>query len=161
MTDDNEVNSECQEYQPFYTKDDYTLASESSIVSESSPARKKQRSVMDAYLLNNKTYHKMRRGGGSPDEKVGVYSTNTTPGTLIKDAVTGGTSDICRVGTIYEDLFFKVGFATGEFGSEPKTMFFDCPEQYERHLNETVSQPTKDKWTTKFAFTRKLLEDGE
>ena len=154
-TDDLSVLSE---YQPVYKQDDYTLASDSSVMSDIAPTRKKNRSAMDAYMLNDKLYHKMRRYGGSGDGKVGVYSTCTTPGACIRDAITGGTSDGCRVGSVYEDLFFKVCFATGEFGSEPKTMFFDCPEQYERHLNATVSQPNKDRWTNKFAAIRSRLE---
>lgn len=161
MSDTMSMQSDCQEFQPAYKQDDYSLASEDSVISQVSPTRKKQRNVMDAYNLNDKLYHKMRRNGGKYDEKVGVYSSSTIPNAYIRDAVTGGTNDICRVGSIYEDLFFKVCFATGEFGSEPKTMFFDCPEQYERHLNEKVSQAVKDKWTSKFAATRKYLEDNQ
>jgi hypothetical protein len=157
-TDEMTITSEYADFQPVYKQDDYTLASESSVASETSPTKKKQRNYMDAYLLNDKSYHKMRRTGGSSD---GVYSTNTTPGSSIRDAITGGTSPMCRVGSIYEDLFFKVCFATGEFGSEPKTMFFDCPEQYERHLNASVAQSNKDRWTSKFAAARKLLESEQ
>jgi len=157
-TDDVSVLSECQEYQPAYKQDDYTLASESSVTSDVAPTRKNNRNAMDAYLMTDKLYHKMRRYGGTADERVGVYSTRTTPGAYIRDAITGATNNACRVGSIYEDLFFKVCFATGDFGSETKTMFFDCPEQYERHLNATVSQQNKDRWTNKFAAIRTRLE---
>ena len=160
-TDEMTITSEYADFQPVYKQDDYTLASESSVTSETSPTKKKQRNYMDAYLLNDKSYHKMTRNGGFADEKVGVYSTGTTPGSSIRDAITGATSPMYRVGSIYEDLFFKVCFATGEFGSEPKTMFFDCPEQYERHLNANVSQLVKDRWTSKFAAARKLMESEQ
>jgi hypothetical protein len=157
-TDEMSLTSDYADFQPVYKQDDYTLASESSEMSEVSPTKKKQRNYMDAYMLNDKSYHKMRRTGGTSDEKVGVYSTCTMPGASIRDAITGASTPMCRVGSIYEDLYFKVCFATGEFGSEPKTMFFDCPEQYERHLNASVSQSIKDRWTSKFASARKLLE---
>lgn len=149
--------SDTGEFQPVYQKDDFTIASESSVVSDISPARKKQRNYLDAYKLNDKLYHKIVRNGGNKQEKVGLYSTNITPGASIRDAITGLTDDTCRVGTIYEDLFFKVVFATGEFGSDPKTAFFDCPEHYERHLNASVSQQNKDNWTNKFVAARKRL----
>lgn len=149
--------SDTGEFQPVYQKDDFTIASESSVVSDISPARKKQRNYLDAYKLNDKLYHKIVRNGGNKQEKVGLYSTNITPGASIRDAITGLTDDTSRVGTIYEDLFFKVVFATGEFGSDPKTAFFDCPEHYERHLNASVSQQNKDNWTNKFVAARKRL----
>lgn len=149
--------SDNEGFQPVYQKDDFTIASESSVVSDISPARKKQRNYLDAYKLNDKLYHKIVRSGGSKLEKVGLYSTNMTPGASIRDAITGLTDSICRVGTRYEDLFFKVVFATGEFGSEPKTAFFDSPEHVERHLNISISQQNKDNWTNKFVATRKLL----
>jgi len=146
------------EFQQPYVEDDYSIASESTVKSEKlMPARKKQRNYMDAYKLNDKSYHKLYRPGGDKNDKVGVYSTNSTPGSLIRDAVTGATHYLHCVGSHYEDLYFKTGFATGEFGSETKTMFFDSPEQYERHLNATVSQRNKTTWTNKFAAARDLL----
>ena len=159
VADEKSLQSDYADLEPVYKQDEYTLASESSVKSDPSPAKRKQRNYMDAYLLNDKTYHKMVRFGGSKDEKVGVYSTPTTPGSKIRDAITGATTPLCSVGSAYEDLYFKVVFATGDFGSEPKTMFFDCPEQYERHLNATVSQQNKDKWTNKFAAARKVLTE--
>ena len=96
-TDEMTITSEYADFQPVYKQDDYTLASESSVTSETSPTKKKQRNYMDAYLLNDKSYHKMTRNGGSADEKVGVYSTGTTPGASIRDAITGATTPMCRV----------------------------------------------------------------
>jgi hypothetical protein len=159
MTDTENMSIPSEdEFQPVYKQDEYELASESTEVSAPvSPARRKQRDFMEAYLLNDNFYHKMVRGGGPKDEKVGMYSTSTVPGALIRDAITGATNNQFRVGSVYEDLFFKVVFATGEFGSQPKTAYFDSPEQYERHLNLSVSQPNKDRWTNKFAAARKAL----
>lgn len=145
------------DFQPVYQKDEYTLASESSIVSDVAPARKKQRDFMDAYKLNDKLYHKIVRGGGNKQEKVGLYTTSTIPGARIRDAITGIVDDNCRVGSMYEDLYFKVVFATGEFGSEPKTAYFDSPEHCERHINSSISQENKNKWTNKFVAARKRL----
>ncbi len=144
-----------------YMNDDYSVASESTVKSEHAvAAKRKQRDYMDAYKLNDKSYHKVKRNNAmGVNEKVGIYSTNLTPGTLIRDAITGGITQHHRIGSVYADLYFKVVYATGEFGSETKSMYFDCPEQYERHLNTTISQEVKKKWTNKFAAARKLLND--
>jgi hypothetical protein len=139
-------------YNQPYQNDDVTLVSDSTVVSSISPTRKKQRDYLDAYRLNDKMYHKLSRKGSK--DKVGLYTTYVTPGTLIRDAITGATNNDYQVGSKSEDLFFKVVFATGEFGSDPKTAFFDSPEQYERHLNENISQETKNIWTNKFALAR-------
>ena len=57
--------------------------------------------------------------------------------------------DYFRVGTADEDLFFSVILATGEFGQNAPTLFYDNPEQYERHFFTKVSQKSKDMWTEK------------
>lgn len=149
------------EMQHNYVVDDYSVASESTVKSDKNvPTKRKQRDYMDAYKLNDKSYHKVKRTATiGLNEKVGVYSTTLTPGSLIRDAITGGMTQYHRIGSVYADLYFKVVYATGEFGSETKAMYFDCPEQYERHLNTTVSQPTKKMWTNKFAAARKLLNE--
>lgn len=73
---------------------------------------------------------------------------------LIKNAVSGiyqGTgSRNFKSGTTDEDLFFTVILATGELGQDNSTaLFFDNPEQYERHFFTKVPQQIKERWTHK------------
>jgi hypothetical protein len=62
------------------------------------------------------------------------------------------------VGSVNEHLFFKVGLATGELGNNGGALFFDSPEQYERHMKTTVSQDIKQKWVQKCAEIRQIEE---
>ena len=74
------------------------------------------------------------------------YSSGPT-GSNIRNAQTGVyTKDI--VGSKCEDLYFKVTIADGNL----LTLFYDSPEQYERHQHEKLSQETKEQW-----FKKRLL----
>jgi hypothetical protein len=53
------------------------------------------------------------------------------------------------VGSRQEDLFFKVTIANGENGNNPVNLFYDNPEQFEKHQRVVVSQPAKEKWMKK------------
>jgi hypothetical protein len=88
------------------------------------------------------------------------YSTKYTPGARIRNAATS-FYEKHRCGSIYEDLYFKVSHATGEFGNkDPLILFYDNPEQYERHWNIRISQESKDIWQAKYvAAQRRLLRD--
>ena len=85
--------------------------------------------------------------------RVEFFPTLTTPNSRIKNAVSGAfqASDTraFRVGTKDEDLFFSVIIATGEFGQTPPTLFYDNPEQYERHFFVKLSRDLKTRWSTK------------
>jgi hypothetical protein len=82
------------------------------------------------------------------------------PGARIRNAATS-LYDRHRCGSIYENLYFKVCHATGEFGNkDPLVLFYDSPEQYERHWNVRITQDSKDAWQTKYvAAQRRLLSD--
>jgi hypothetical protein len=93
----------------------------------------------------------------NPDTKkntrVEFFPTTPIPNAVIKNAITGAYQGsgvhFFRVGTFDEDLFFSVILATGELGQNPPTLFYDNPEQYERHFFTKVSQQIKDRWTEK------------
>ena len=82
--------------------------------------------------------------------KYGVYVTNNTPGFMISHAITGNYVSNARVGSKYEDYFFKVKVATGEFGSNSGNLFFDTPEQYEKYFKTNLSAKTKQLWADKY-----------
>jgi membrane-associated HD superfamily phosphohydrolase len=121
---------------------------------------KKRRKLMDEYKKIDKGYHKVYRTN-SKHKKVSVefYETSSTPGNKIRNAITGGYEEKMRVGSKYENLFFKVKIATGETGKDGGSLYFDTPEQYERHFHTTVSQPEKEVWQTKFMGERLRLEN--
>jgi hypothetical protein len=96
--------------------------------------------------------------------RVELFATN--PNSIIKNAISGtfqGTNGrYFKSGTKYEDLFFSVMLATGELGPTGVAMFYDTPEQYERHFFTEVPQKIKDKWVQKrnYAFDNlKLVEN--
>jgi len=69
-------------------------------------------------------------------------------GTTIRNAVTGEKYYGHRIGSIREDLYFKVRICTGEF-KEPATLFYDSVEQYERHQQCVADQECKIKFAAK------------
>ena len=70
-------------------------------------------------------------------------------GTRIRNAVTG-MRYTNLVGSIDEDLFFKVIDPTGRKGrKEPLILFYDTPEQYENHHYTTLQQNVKERWYEK------------
>jgi hypothetical protein len=78
---------------------------------------------------------------------ISFYTTSTTPGFRIRNAVTG-LRERFLVGSKDEDLFFKVSLNNGELGQCPhsNTMFFNSPSEYESLFYTSVSDGIKDKW---------------
>lgn len=103
-------------------------------------------------------YHKITRRQGGVKFKTEVYSTAITPGTLIRDAITGYKQANYHIGTWKEDLFFKVNETSGYMGKGTYMLFYDSPEQYERHMKINISSALKRKWTDKFARARDMLD---
>lgn len=88
---------------------------------------------------------------------IGYYHTRICPGATIRNAVSGSFETGYRVGSCDEDLFFKVMNAIGSSTCrDPHLLFYDSPEQYERHLMQTVDAETKDKWRKKVMTARAL-----
>jgi hypothetical protein len=111
--------------------------------------QKKQRKMMEDLKKMDKGYNKITRMIDGKKKSIDVYSTSTNPGAQIRGAIGGSYYQGFRVGTRDEDIFFKVMLATGEC-SDSSTLFFDNPEQYERHLYAVVSPDDKEKWYKKF-----------
>jgi hypothetical protein len=77
---------------------------------------------------------------------------------MIRDAITGYKHHEYRVGSWHEDLFFKVIETSGNVGKGLFCLYYDSPEQYERHMKGTVSDTVKRTWTEKFASAQARLE---
>jgi hypothetical protein len=84
---------------------------------------------------------------------IGIFGSGDT-GSFVRDAVTGERYRQHKVGSAYEDLYFKVGIHTGEFGKNTPSFFFDSPEDYERHMFVRVSDEVKQRWRRKFYAAR-------
>lgn len=88
--------------------------------------------------------------------KVEFYETSPTPNMCIRDAISGYRLPF-RTGTSDEDLFYSVRFATGETKRrDASNLFYDNPEQYERHFHTTVSREIKDAWLNKVMLAKQL-----
>lgn len=70
-------------------------------------------------------------------------------GSFIRNAATGLRYDI-RVGTIDEGILFKVTNSSGfNKRKEPLILYYDSPEEYEKHYFTHVSDDVKEKWLEK------------
>jgi hypothetical protein len=79
-------------------------------------------------------------------------------GSNIRNAVTSQRYPYL-IGSVNEDLFFRVVEATGLNGrNEPLRLYYDTPEQYENHHFVTVNQNVKEQWYEKSLAARKRLK---
>jgi hypothetical protein len=120
--------------------------------------KKKNRTLWEDIKKDIKGFHKIKRVFNNKKHEIDLYSTSNTPGSMICDAITGNRYKEYRVGTYKEHLFFKVRLSTGELGKKcVDSLFFDSPEQYERHMKTTLSQSIKEKWLNKSMEIRQEL----
>jgi len=108
---------------------------------------------VDPASKNKKHVRRLNPATNKP-ERVEFFPTSMVPNSHIKNAITGayqGTDgQFFRVGSKDEDLFFSVILATGELGQGgPPTLFYDSPEQYERHFFTKVPKEMKNVWEVK------------
>jgi hypothetical protein len=102
-------------------------------------------------------YHRIVRAHGGVKTKTEVYSTSFIPGTMIRDAITGNKYSNYFVGSLDEELFFKVKDTSGYVGNGSFCLYYDSPEQYERHMKSTISVDVKKAWTDRFVLARARL----
>jgi len=116
-----------------------------------------RKNAMDPLKMVDKGYHKLAFHLKTGKKEVEVYASPTNPGFKIRDAITGARYQEYKTGSKYEDLFFKAIVVCGHQNKDGLTLFFDSPEQYERHMHATISQKDKEKWTNKCANARNFL----
>ena len=129
-------------------------------------ARQKQKNIMDELNLYNprfhKTYKKVYNKSGSGKRLIPIEFYSSGPrGNLITHAISGTRQKGHVVGSINEDLFFKVSFSSSKVGNEHVTLFYYSPEEYESHQCITLSDDIKDKWREKFIKTSLKLKLNE
>lgn len=112
----------------------------------------KQDSALKKSKVLNRGYHKIFRSVLLSNNKtksieIGVYGSGSHE-SPIRNAETGEYYKY-KVGTMDEDLFFKVMISTGEIPTGPLTLFYDSPEHYERHQYLELDGLTKKRWEVK------------
>lgn len=107
-------------------------------------------------LSGKKGFYLVRRKiGRRKKAEIGYFSTSYTPESKIVNAVTGyryrDEDPKCKyvVGSIQEDLLFKVNISNGETNQEPVLLFYDSPEQCEKHQHLILNQTVKENWLNK------------
>ena len=112
---------------------------------------KKQRQIWKEMKNSDKGYQCITMHKNGKKIPVEFYETKTIPGNLIRNAVTGIREPHMRVGSLDEDLYFKVAYAGGCIGNRNShTLYYDNPEQWEVHFKITCPQPIKEKWQKKY-----------
>jgi hypothetical protein len=131
----------------------HEMESEESSVAGSRNNRRKK--IANPYL-GDEGYNCVTRMVDGKSVKVEFFETSPTPNMCIRDAITGNRLPF-KSGTSDEDLFFSVRFATGETKRrDASNLFYDNPEQYERHFFTTVSPELKDAWLNKVMNARRV-----
>lgn len=83
------------------------------------------------------------------------YETKNIPNARIVNAITGFAylSEDPKIkyimGSKHEDSLFKVKLISGENKNASAVLFYDSPEQYERHHFLILGEPIKQKWHEK------------
>ena len=105
----------------------------------------------------DKGYVKTRIQVGYSKIPVEYYKTANVQGTRIRNAVTGIYENF-RVGRKDEDLFFKVSSTIAkDLVSDAHLLFYDSPEQFERHFHCELKDDLKQKWHLKSSTARDRL----
>jgi hypothetical protein len=116
--------------------------------SNTSERRVSKRQQQKALKLSDPDYYTTARRAGNKIKDVDIYSTRRNPGRLIRDPVFG-TRTKDRVGSLAERDYFRVRMTTVGDGADEVTLYYDCPEAYEKHMRTSVSHEIKKEWRAK------------
>jgi len=133
--------------------DEYDLSdSQSNQSSSDNTYGKKQRKLLDDVKASDPGYFKIKREVNFKKVKIELYADPITPGRSIRNAVTGVRQTGFKVGSRDELIFYKVALKTGEKGlrGQGPILFYDSPEQYERHMHVTCDERTKADWHARY-----------
>jgi hypothetical protein len=96
-----------------------------------------------------KGFYSLKRKVNNNKVSVDVYTSGGL-GTNIRNAISGEYYHGYKVGTVKEDLFYKTSVSTSETGNEGVVLFFENPEQYERHFYTQIDALDKERWYSKY-----------
>jgi hypothetical protein len=153
-----------EEYLPddaeeYFDVSDISIEETSSIDTELRDRRK----ITELHKRMDKDYYSYKRPVFGEDgmrmEKVEIYSSPLLTNGFIRNAVTG-IRMAHRVGSKYEDLYFRAmdvhSNSHTPINDLPRKLFYDNPEQCERHLQITVPNEVKETWAQKNLRARAL-----
>lgn len=125
-----------------------TVVSNSACSVNSKKNRNKKEDVKPSVYFIYRKIDKNKR------KKINIFNTSIQINSHIINATTGfpcvdDNMKYYVVGSKEEDLFFKVKFVSGENNIPGITLFYDSPEQYERHMNTPLSEGTKNQYYEK------------
>jgi hypothetical protein len=140
-------------------------------MSNSTAGRKKRKILSDLNKEDKYCFSLQRKNPYTgKNVRIRVFGSGDT-GTSIRDAITGIRNFNHKVGSCYEDLYFKVGISTGEVGRNSPSFFYDSPEQYERQHFTQLPESIKKEWRYKNLQAKRdlnvsdesveLLENGQ
>ena len=96
---------------------------------------------------------------GTKKNKLEYFATGIIPGNTIRNAVTG-IPEYNKVGSaMAEDQYFKVKYAGNDSGNCPDTLYYDSPEQFERHMHCRLTTDKKQMWKNK--YNRAIMNNNE
>jgi hypothetical protein len=139
-----------EEYLPEDTED-YFNASEISIDETSTidTETKNHLKIKEVYKRMDKDYYSYKIKVDNENIKIELYSSPSLSKGFIRNAITGIRSQY-KVGSKYEDLFFKVKDIARKnqtvLNDLPRKLFYDSPEECERHLHIIIPKEVKENW---------------
>jgi hypothetical protein len=142
-----------EEYLPEDTED-YFNASEISIDETSTidTETKHHLKMKEVYKRMDKDYYSYKIRVNNENIKIELYSSSSLSKSFIRNAITGIRSQY-KVGSKYEDLFFKIKDVARKnqtvLNDLPRKLFYDSPEECERHLHITIPTELKENWMKK------------
>jgi hypothetical protein len=148
---------EINKYQDVY--EDETISTTSyTITSE----KKKRLKALEDIKRMDKGYNKVQRIHNGKQYSIEYYATPINPGRKIRNAINGSYTN-CLVGSLDENLFFKIRLLTDKCDEDLTTLYYDSPEQYEKHFNTVLDNDIIEKWKTKYAdeIYKRNMEDYE
>ena len=145
----SDIQHVCHEYNNYYDE-----VSEKSI---DDSFRQHKHGAKVAAKFEDKGYNRISRISNGKPQFVEYYETSSNPYVYIRDAISGVIRSPYRTGTKDEYMFFSVRLATGEGRTRGgSNLFYDSPEQYERHFQIQLSHEFKENWRVRAMEARSL-----
>ena len=97
-----------------------------------------------------------RKNAEGRRKKVVIFASGWQ-GSTIRNAVSGEKMNGDEVGSMNEDFYFKTSISSAENGGrDPLNLFYDSPEQYERHQFVELDAGSKAVWHDKFVTALRI-----
>lgn len=120
---------------------------------DSSIIEKKMKDVLKK--TSDKGYNKLKFLINREVAKIEVYDSGCNRGSMIRLATSGVRMGKHFVGSKDEELYFKVVYTglrhkTSKKGNEALFLYYESPEQWERHFKTTCPPNVKTAWNQKY-----------